>query len=166
MGLFDSTESKIIETSIVEKSETVNPVAKRNVTAEPITEINQEIKVEPKETTVVTSTPKETAISTPSTADLDKFEQSLIEVVADKTGYPMEILELDMNLETDLGIDSIKKVEILYALKEYFPGIDETDLDEDTMEEVGQLSSLQEIINYVKNSSTESSRQPGNRTAC
>jgi acyl carrier protein len=45
----------------------------------------------------------------------------LLDVVADKTGYPKDSLEDGMNLESDLGIDSIKRVEILGALKEKLP---------------------------------------------
>ncbi|MGZ5952372.1 MAG: acyltransferase domain-containing protein, partial [Isosphaeraceae bacterium] len=37
----------------------------------------------------------------------------LLQIVAEKTGYPVEMLELDMQLDDDLGIDSIKRVEIL-----------------------------------------------------
>ena len=42
-------------------------------------------------------------------------------MVAEKTGYPTEMLELDMELEADLGIDSIKRVEILSAMQEKHP---------------------------------------------
>ena len=45
----------------------------------------------------------------------------LLEVIAEKTGYPTEMLELDMALDADLGIDSIKRVEILSALQERLP---------------------------------------------
>ena len=45
----------------------------------------------------------------------------LLEVIAEKTGYPVEMLELDMALDADLGIDSIKRVEILSALQERLP---------------------------------------------
>ena len=41
--------------------------------------------------------------------------------VAEKTGYPAEMLEPDMQLDADLGIDSIKRVEILSALQERLP---------------------------------------------
>ncbi|MFO0728876.1 MAG: SDR family NAD(P)-dependent oxidoreductase [Myxococcota bacterium] len=41
-----------------------------------------------------------------------------LRIVADKTGYPREALALSMSLEADLGIDSIKRVEILGAFKE------------------------------------------------
>jgi acyl transferase domain-containing protein/NAD(P)-dependent dehydrogenase (short-subunit alcohol dehydrogenase family) len=45
------------------------------------------------------------------------------EVVAEKTGYPADMLEPAMALEADLGIDSIKRVEIFSALQERFPGL-------------------------------------------
>ena len=44
--------------------------------------------------------------------------QALLSVVAEKTGYPLEMLGMGMALETDLGVDSIKRVEILSALTE------------------------------------------------
>jgi malonyl CoA-acyl carrier protein transacylase len=50
-------------------------------------------------------------------------EQLLIEVVADKTGYPIEMLNPAMSLEGDLGVDSIKRVEILSALKDRLPAL-------------------------------------------
>lgn len=37
----------------------------------------------------------------------------LLSIVSDRTGYPTELLGLDLNLESDLGIDSIKRVEIV-----------------------------------------------------
>ena len=36
-----------------------------------------------------------------------------MEVLAAKTGYDTDMIEADMELETELGIDSIKRVEIL-----------------------------------------------------
>jgi acyl transferase domain-containing protein/NAD(P)-dependent dehydrogenase (short-subunit alcohol dehydrogenase family) len=57
----------------------------------------------------------------PRGGDTGKVQQVLLEVVSEKTGYPAEMLELDMALEADLGIDSIKRVEILSALQERLP---------------------------------------------
>ena len=48
--------------------------------------------------------------------------ETLIAVVSEKTGYPVEMLDLDMGMESDLGIDSIKRVEILSTLQERLPG--------------------------------------------
>ena len=50
-------------------------------------------------------------------------ETALLEVVSRLTGYPKDMLTLDMDIEADLGIDSIKRVEILAALEESMPGI-------------------------------------------
>src|SRR5262249_16746966 len=45
------------------------------------------------------------------------IEQALLEQVSRRTGYPMEMLGLDLDVEGDLGIDSIKRVEILGDLQ-------------------------------------------------
>ena len=39
--------------------------------------------------------------------------ETVLKVLAAKTGYEPEMIEMDMNLETELGVDSIKRVEIL-----------------------------------------------------
>ena len=54
----------------------------------------------------------------------------LLDVVADKTGYPAEILRPEMSLEADLGIDSIKRVEILGAVRDAAPGLPDVDASE------------------------------------
>ncbi len=45
----------------------------------------------------------------------------LLTIVAERTGYPTEMLGLDADLEADLGIDSIKRVEIIGALRKALP---------------------------------------------
>ncbi|HEX3781794.1 MAG TPA: beta-ketoacyl synthase N-terminal-like domain-containing protein, partial [Pseudonocardiaceae bacterium] len=40
-------------------------------------------------------------------------ESALVGVVSEKTGYPVEMLDLSMDLEADLGVDSIKRVQIM-----------------------------------------------------
>ena len=52
----------------------------------------------------------------PSTAGRDVITE-LRAVAAERTGYPPEMLDLDAGIESDLGIDSIKRVEILTALQ-------------------------------------------------
>ena len=68
----------------------------------------------------------------------------LLAVVAEKTGYPIEMLRLDMNLEADLGIDSIKRVEILSALREQAPELPEPDA-----ESLGRLHTLGQIVELL-----------------
>jgi len=67
----------------------------------------------------------------------------LIEVVADKTGYPAEMLGMDMALEADLGIDSIKRVEILSAVQERLPDLPGMDTNAmASMKTLGQIADL------------------------
>ncbi|MBW2218568.1 MAG: acyltransferase domain-containing protein [Deltaproteobacteria bacterium] len=57
------------------------------------------------------------------------IEKKMIEVVSDLTGYPEEMIELDMDIESDLGIDSIKRVEILSAFENKMPGLPSVSAD-------------------------------------
>ena len=77
------------------------------------------------------------------------FDQALLDVVADKTGYPVDMLRLDMNLDTDLGIDSIKRVEILSAFQERMP-----DAPTVNPEHMATLQTLQQIVDYMHQGNT------------
>jgi len=81
--------------------------------------------------------------------DTDYIQKVMMEVVADKTGYPVEMLELAMDMEADLGIDSIKRVEILGAVQETIP-----DLPELNPEDLAELRTLGEIVNYMQSKVT------------
>jgi acyl transferase domain-containing protein/NAD(P)H-dependent flavin oxidoreductase YrpB (nitropropane dioxygenase family)/NAD(P)-dependent dehydrogenase (short-subunit alcohol dehydrogenase family)/acyl carrier protein len=48
--------------------------------------------------------------------DRESVTARLLDIVCQRTGYPADMLGLDMDLEADLGIDSIKRVEILGLL--------------------------------------------------
>ncbi|HEV3168612.1 MAG TPA: beta-ketoacyl synthase N-terminal-like domain-containing protein [Isosphaeraceae bacterium] len=56
-------------------------------------------------------------------------EQALLDKVSQRTGYPVEMLQLDLDMEADLGIDSIKRVEILSDLQAQGAVMPEVDLD-------------------------------------
>ncbi|MBV5338401.1 MAG: KR domain-containing protein, partial [Deltaproteobacteria bacterium] len=71
--------------------------------------------------------------------------ETLLAVVSEKTGYPVEMLELEMGLDSDLGIDSIKRVEILSALQERLPGSPLIG-----PEHLGSLHTLGEIARYLE----------------
>jgi acyl transferase domain-containing protein len=72
------------------------------------------------------------------------LERAMLEVVSEKTGYPVATLELDMDMEADLGIDSIKRVQILGAMQARFP-----DLPPLRPDELAPLRTLAEVANYV-----------------
>jgi len=68
----------------------------------------------------------------------------LLSVVADKTGYPVDMLNGGMDLETDLGIDSIKKVEIFAAVRQRAEGLPPTDSPQ--MAQLFQARTLDEVM--------------------
>ncbi|MEK7390392.1 MAG: SDR family oxidoreductase [Elusimicrobiota bacterium] len=68
----------------------------------------------------------------------------LLAIVAEKTGYPADTINPDMDLESDLGIDSIKRVEILSAVSEKLPGAPKV-----KPEHLGTLRTLKQIASYL-----------------
>ena len=60
------------------------------------------------------------AASSGPARETDPLETLLIDFVVDQTGYPPEVIELDADLEADLGIDSIKKAQLFGELREVF----------------------------------------------
>ncbi|WP_338727523.1 phosphopantetheine-binding protein [Shewanella baltica] len=75
----------------------------------------------------------------------EKVQQTMMSVVADKTGYPTEMLELSMDMEADLGIDSIKRVEILGTVQDELPGLPELN-----PEDLAECRTLGEIVSYMQ----------------
>ena len=41
-------------------------------------------------------------------------------IVAELTGYPPELLDVDLDLEADLGVDTVKQAEIFAAIREHY----------------------------------------------
>ena len=76
--------------------------------------------------------------------------QALLGVVSELTGYPVEMLGLEMDIEADLGIDSIKRVEILSTLEEKMPGLPAV-----APEDMGRLKTLGQILEHFAGSSRE-----------
>ncbi len=70
----------------------------------------------------------------------------LLEVVSELTGYPNDMIGAEMDIEADLGIDSIKRVEILSAMEEKIPGLPTVAPDQ-----LGKLKTLQQIVNHLTN---------------
>ena len=73
------------------------------------------------------------------------IEKVVLESISDKTGYPTDMIDVTMELETDLGIDSIKRVEIFSAV---FTTLNCT-LSPDEVGEMSALSDIQSIVRYL-----------------
>ncbi|MCW8929910.1 MAG: SDR family NAD(P)-dependent oxidoreductase, partial [Gammaproteobacteria bacterium] len=99
-------------------------------------------------TTSTTSATQTTMTSSGSGIDSAQIQQGMLEIVNEKTGYPVEMLDLNMNMEADLGIDSIKRVEILGAMTTKFPDLPELDQND-----LAEMQTLKEIVQYVEDKS-------------
>lgn len=87
--------------------------------------------------------PLETPVA--RTASREKIAEKLLEIVRERTGYPLEVLKLELDLEADLGIDSIKRVEILGKLRDAFPQLAAKG-DADSMENLSSAMTLAAIV--------------------
>ncbi|MBL8830115.1 MAG: SDR family NAD(P)-dependent oxidoreductase, partial [Planctomycetaceae bacterium] len=93
------------------------------------------------ETTTTTS-------ARPAPPSSDPRAQRLIDFVVEQTGYPPEVVDLDADLEADLGIDSIKRVRLLGELGELF-GLK---VSGDTRRLAGQLRTLRAFLALLDDS--------------
>ena len=88
--------------------------------------------------------PAAAAPSPQAAAPSQDYSGIVAALVADKTGYPVDMLEPDMDLEGELGVDSIKQVEILSALRESMP-----DLPEVEPEQIAELRTIRKIADFI-----------------
>src|SRR5439155_17945279 len=86
-------------------------------------------------------------LSSVEEVERDQYQAVLLDIVAEKTGYPVEMLELDMELDSDLGIDSIKRVEIFSAIQERLPQAPAV-----KSEHLGTLRSLRQVVDFLASS--------------
>ncbi|MFD0449103.1 SDR family NAD(P)-dependent oxidoreductase [Streptomyces indonesiensis] len=89
-------------------------------------------------------------IRLPTPLDKASVEAALLEIVAEKTGYPADMLDLDMGVEVDLGIDSIKRVEIMGVLQERFSA----DVAAGP-EQLAELRTLGDIVTFVSGQASD-----------
>jgi malonyl CoA-acyl carrier protein transacylase len=56
----------------------------------------------------------------PSAAPREEVSARVLAIVAEKTGYPPDMLEMDLDLEADLGVDTVKQAETFAAVREAY----------------------------------------------
>ncbi|MFE7093770.1 SDR family NAD(P)-dependent oxidoreductase [Streptomyces erythrochromogenes] len=76
----------------------------------------------------------------------------VLDIVHTRTGYPLDMLDPDLDLEADLSVDSIKRVEIIGALADRIglpqdPGADGS--AESAVEELSRLKTLRAIVDRI-----------------
>ncbi|PWU03978.1 MAG: hypothetical protein C5B51_17720 [Terriglobia bacterium] len=83
----------------------------------------------------------------------EDMTKRLVDLVSQRTGYPAEMLGLDLDLEADLGVDSIKRVEIFGALQN--ESVLPASAMEGQIETLSKLKTLRAIIDWLESKATE-----------
>ncbi|MHC1783772.1 MAG: SDR family NAD(P)-dependent oxidoreductase [Anaerolineaceae bacterium] len=80
-------------------------------------------------------------ISTDADTELNQF---VLQTVSEKTGYPIEMLDLDLDLEADLGIDTVKQAELFATIRTHFEIPKREDL------RLSEYNTLAKVIGFVR----------------
>jgi acyl transferase domain-containing protein/NAD(P)H-dependent flavin oxidoreductase YrpB (nitropropane dioxygenase family) len=87
--------------------------------------------------------------------DRSTIAMRLLETVRDRTGYPIESLGLDLDMEADLGIDSIKRVEILGKMRDEFPHLKSLSDSPEMMDAMSRARTLGVIVDRMTSIAVE-----------
>ena len=97
-------------------------------------------------------------------ASKDQLTGELLRIVGERTGYPPELLDLDVDIEADLGIDSIKRVEILGNVQRAcIPP--EVHVGEKSMEQLTGIKTLRGIADWLERALENGSGPPSEPVA-
>jgi malonyl CoA-acyl carrier protein transacylase len=76
--------------------------------------------------------------------DESEVREFVLQQVSEKTGYPPDMLDLGLDLEADLGIDTVKQAELFAVLREHFGIPRREDL------RLASYNTLQKVINFLE----------------
>jgi NAD(P)-dependent dehydrogenase (short-subunit alcohol dehydrogenase family)/acyl carrier protein len=74
----------------------------------------------------------------------DPVAAKILELVAEQTGYPPEMLDLDLDLEADLGIDTVKQAELFATVRETYG------IERDDKLQLRDYPTLAHVIGFVR----------------
>ena len=63
--------------------------------------------------------------------------------MAEKTGYPKDMLDLELDLEADLGVDTVKQAEMFAAIREIY------NIPRDENRKLRDYPTLAHVIRFV-----------------
>ncbi|WP_406397814.1 SDR family NAD(P)-dependent oxidoreductase [Streptomyces sp. NBC_00879] len=95
----------------------------------------------------------------------DQLLDAVLEIVHKRTGYPREMLDPALDLEADLSVDSIKRVEIIGALADRIGlprGADGP--AESAVEELSRLKTISGIVDWIVARGTTTTPEPAPAT--
>src|SRR6185369_6361539 len=79
----------------------------------------------------------------PTDASVDPVRERVLAIVAEKTGYPSDMLDLELDLEADLGVDTVKQAETFAAVRAAY------DIPRDDKLKLRDFPTLAHVIRFV-----------------
>jgi acyl transferase domain-containing protein/NAD(P)H-dependent flavin oxidoreductase YrpB (nitropropane dioxygenase family) len=96
----------------------------------------------------------------------ESIETVLLAIVSARTGYPVEMLGLDLDLEAELSIDSIKRIEILGELaRQTGLAVEEPGARDELLEQLANMKTLRAIIAWLHAREESASVSPAAKDA-
>ncbi|WP_371618678.1 SDR family NAD(P)-dependent oxidoreductase [Streptomyces sp. NBC_00454] len=108
----------------------------------------------------------EEVMDVPDVPDVMDVMDVIVEIVHTRTGYPRDMLDPELDLEADLSIDSIKRVEIIGALADRI-GLprDAGGSVESAVEELSRIKTLRGIVDWVTAHTAPEASRPADPAA-
>jgi acyl transferase domain-containing protein/NAD(P)H-dependent flavin oxidoreductase YrpB (nitropropane dioxygenase family) len=119
MRLFLETQERVMR-SFLDEAGVTRPVAEKDAAPEVPAFAAHVVQTAPparRAEPATAAAPPVAGRPAPEHRDPAEMTRQLRAIIAERTGYPEEMLADDANLEADLGIDSIKRVEIIAAFR-------------------------------------------------
>ena len=103
--------------------------------------------------------PTPVALAAPAASTGHDYLAELVQIASERTGYEPDMLGLDAGIEADLGIDSIKRVEILTALQQRATPAEQAQIQA-VMEQLTSARTLREIADRIAAAIGQPESQP------
>ena len=78
-----------------------------------------------------------------ASAATDPVKERLLALVSEKTGYPLDMLDADLDLEADLGVDTVKQADLFASVREIY------NIPRDENRKLRDFPTLAHVIRFV-----------------
>jgi len=133
------TQTPAVAYADIGSAETAAPSADLAAPAEPSADFGRAETAAPAGTVV-----EATEAPVPAEPTGDPVAAKVLEIVSAQTGYPPDMLDLDLDLEADLGVDTVKQAETFAAIR------DEYGIERDDNLALRDYPTLEHVIGFVK----------------
>ena len=83
------------------------------------------------------------AVASPKNGAGESVKERILALMVEKTGYPKDMLDVDLDLEADLGVDTVKQAEMFAAIREIY------NIPRDENRKLRDYPTLAHVIRFV-----------------